>query len=94
MENRHELKLIEGKFSPAEARKVISDLISSKINYHNMEAFSIKERFNGDTSYSEKRIKELKEARKSLEDIVGYAAGKGLKLKVESVIEVIFIQEN
>ncbi len=94
MENRHELKLIEGKFAPAEARKVISELISSKINYHNMEAFSIKERFNGDTSYSEKRIKELKEARKSLENIVGYAAEKGLKLKIESVIEIIFIREN
>lgn len=94
MENKHNFKLIEGKFTPKEARKVIFDLISSKISYHSLEAFSIKERFNGDVSYSEKRIEELKEARRCLEEIITYTSEKGLNLKIESFIEILFIEEN
>jgi hypothetical protein len=93
MDTIHSLKLIEGKFTPPEARKIIIDLISSKINYHAMEAFSERERFNRDISYSEKRIAELKEARTSLENIIHYASEKGLNLKVESLIMIKFVEE-
>ena len=92
MEHKHSLKLIEGEFIPLEARKVIYDLISSKISYHRLEAFSIKERFNGDISYSEKRIEELKDARRHLEEIITYSSEKGLNLKIESFITITFIE--
>lgn len=94
MEKTHNLKLIEGEFTPLEARKVIFDLISSKISYHSLEAFSIKERFNGDVSDSVKRIEELKDTRKRLEEIITYTSEKGLNLKIESAIEISFIEEN
>lgn len=94
MDQIHNLKLIDGQFAPLEARKVISDLIGSKINYHTMEAFSIKERFNIDVSFSEQRIAELKEARSHLEDIINNALEKGLNLKVESFIRITFIEVN
>lgn len=92
MDQIHNLKLIDGEFAPLEARKVISDLIGSKINYHTMEAFSVKERFNVDVSFSEQRITELKEARSHLEDIIKDASERGLNLKVESFIEIRFIE--
>ena len=93
MDTTNRLKLIAGKFSPPEARKVILDLIRSKINYHNLEAFSIKERYdNGDVSYSEQRIEELKEAGRHLEAIVNNASEKGVNLKVESFIDITFIE--
>ncbi len=94
MDQIHNLKLIDGQFAPLEALKVISDLIRSKINYHTMEAFSNKERFNVDISFSEQRIAELKEARKDLEDIINTASEKGYNLKVESLIEITFIEAN
>ncbi|MDE3185464.1 MAG: hypothetical protein KGM16_18790 [Bacteroidota bacterium] len=59
-----------------------------------MEAFSIKERFNVDVSFSEQRIAELKEARGHLEDIINNALEKGLNLKVESFIRITFIEVN
>ncbi len=90
MDATHNLKLIDGEFTPAEARKMILDLVSSKINYHAMEAFSIRERFNGDVAYSEKRIEELKKARSCLEDFINQASDNGLNLKVESVINIAF----
>jgi hypothetical protein len=94
MDITQHLKLIDGKFTPPEARRVILDLIGSKINFHAVEAFSIRERFNGDVSYSEKRIKELKEARTSLEAIINHALSKGLILKVKSLIEITLVEEN
>lgn len=94
MDNIHQLTLIDGKFTPSEARKVILGLIGSKINYHNLEAFSVKERFNGDVCYSEKRIEALKEAERCLEEIINYTSAKGLNLKVQSVIKLTFIEKS
>lgn len=59
-----------------------------------MQAFSIKERFGGDVSFSEKRIEDLKETRRRLEEIINRASEKGLNLKVESFIEITLIEEN
>lgn len=94
MRKSHKLKLIDGTFTSSEAGKVLFDLISSKINYHAMQAFSIKERFGGDVSFSEKRIEDLKETRRRLEEIINRASEKGLNLKVESFIEITLIEEN
>lgn len=94
MKNRHNLKLIDGKFKPAEAGKVLFDLISRKINHHQMEIFSNEERFGKDLSNSKNRIEQLKELRRSLEEIINYTSEKGLNLKIESFIEITFIEEN
>lgn len=92
MEKKHSLKLIEGQFEPSQARSLLFDLIGYKIRYHNSEAFSIKERYNGDISYSLKRVSELKESLAKLEDILSYTVEKGLKLKVDSFIEISFVK--
>lgn len=92
MKKKHSLKLIEGQFTPSETRNVLNDLISSKIRYHNLEAFSIKERFNGDVSYSEKRVGELREVARQIEEIVHYTSEKGLNLIIESSIKIRFVK--
>ena len=94
MENKHILKLIDGKFIPSEAREVLFDLISSKINYHQMEMFSNEERFGKDESNSESRIEQLKDVRRRLKEIIDYTSKKGLSLKIESFIDITFIKEN
>jgi len=88
MQHHHRLKLIDGTFTPSEAGKILFELISRKINYHQMEMFSNKERFSSDTSNSVQRIEELKATQKSLKDIIDYANEQQQQLQIDSFIEI------
>lgn len=90
MNTKHNLKLIEGKFTPIEAGEVLFGLISYKINYHQMELFSNEERFGKDLSNSKKRIDELKTVHSSLKKIIDLTSKKGQILKINCVIEIQF----
>ena len=92
MKSKNILKLIDGNFTPAEAGSVLFALISTKINYHSMEAFSIKERTNGDVSKSENRIQELKITAKGLKEIIDLANERQYNLKIKGTIEINFIK--
>lgn len=94
MENKHVLKLIDGIFMPSDAGNVLFDLISRKINYHQIELFSNEERFGNDLSNSISRIKQLNEMKNSLHEIIAYASEKGMSLKIESRIHITCIEEN
>ena len=92
MKKKHNLKLIKGTFTPTQARSVLLELINSKIRYHNAEAFSMKEMFSGDVSHLENRVAELRETAKQVEEIISYTSGKGLHLKIDSIIEINFVK--
>ena len=94
MESKHILKLIDGEFKPSEAGNILLDLINYKINYHQMELFSNEERFSKDLSNSKSRIEQLKKVRKCLEEIINYSSEKGMNVKIESFIDITFIEEN
>jgi hypothetical protein len=94
MENKHVLKLIDGIFMPSDAGNVLFDLISRKINYHQIELFSNEERFGNDLSNSISRIKQLNDIKNSLHEIIAYASEKGMSLKIESYIHITCIEEN
>lgn len=81
-------KLIDGTFSAEEAGKILLQIVNNKINYHSLQSFSIKERFNGDVSHSEKRIKQLIKVRKSLLKALESASKKGLALDIHCSIEM------
>lgn len=91
MENKHRLKLIDGEFLPSDAGKVLFELLKSKINYHQMEKFSNEERYGSDLKNSMARVEQLKETVKKLEEIILYSSEKGINLKIESVIEITFL---
>lgn len=88
MNENYNFKLIDGTFTPAEARKGVLTLISSKINYHQMELFSNEERFNKDVSHSRKRIEELKNVENSFKRIIDAASEKGALLQLNGYIEI------
>jgi hypothetical protein len=94
MENKHVLKLIDGIFMPSDAGNVLFDLISRKINYHQIELFSNEERFGIDLSNSISRIEQLNEIKNSLQEIIVYASEKGMSLKIDSLIHITCIEEN
>ncbi len=92
MEKKQNYTLIEGTFTPAEAGRVLFDLIRSKISYHSMENFSARERFGKDESHSEKRIKSLRQLQNSLKEVFEFAEKNGLNLKIDGLIEISFIE--
>lgn len=83
--------LVQGTFSPEEAGKVLFSLISSKINYHVHEKFSIEERMNGDTTHSVERIKSLQLFYDSLKDLLEAAKKENKSVKLEGDILVTLI---
>ncbi len=88
MVKSEEYKLIEGTFSAGDASKILLEIINNKINYHNLQIFSIKERFNGDASHSEKRVKELSKISKALKKTLATAEKKGSMIEIDCPINI------
>jgi hypothetical protein len=93
MEKEHNFKLIDGAFTPSEARSVLFALVNSKINFHSMESFGITVRTSGDTSFHENRIKELAQTNRDIKQVMDYAAENNLRLKINGIIEIKLINE-
>ncbi|MEM9143166.1 MAG: hypothetical protein AAGA86_09270 [Bacteroidota bacterium] len=82
------LKLVEGSFSPAEAADVLLSLINDKIKFHTVQALNLKQGYQEDTSHSEQRIKELKEAKEMVKTLVVKAQKEGLAIEIHSPIQI------
>ncbi len=82
------IQLVEGVFSPAEAADVLLTLINDKIKFHTIHALHLKGDYEDDTLNSEKRIEQLREAKKLVYQIVVNARDKGHKLKIDSTITI------
>ncbi len=91
MEKLHVLKLIDGNFTPTDASKILNELITSKINYHNREMLSIRVKFDGDVTRSEKRIEQLQQVREDLNQLLAEAEENGNLLKINSTIEIVIV---
>ncbi len=81
-------KLIEGVFGPAEAADILFSIVNDKIKFHNIHILSIKERFNGNTEVSERRLKELKISKKNIAKILSEALELGYDVEINSDIEI------
>jgi hypothetical protein len=90
MKNQQVFKLIDGVFTSKEAGSVLTTLINSKIDYHNLEDFSSQIRFNKDVSNSKNRLQELNETKEEIKKLLGAAEVKGLNLVIKSTIEISF----
>lgn len=84
--NEQHYQLISGLFTPEEAKQMLFSLINSKINFHQIEKFTIQEKTSGDVSHSEKRIGELKALYRDVEIVLSNASVASKHLKIESTI--------
>lgn len=82
------LQLINGEFNPDDAKNIILSLINSKIQYHQLEIFSMQERYGIEATHSINRIEELKLTTRDVKEIIKEAESLGLKLKVTSIVEI------
>ncbi len=85
------IKLIDGTFKPDEAKKILTGVLTSKINYHMLDAFSNQIRFDGDVVKSKLRVEELKTANEQVIEIIAFAHNNNLKIKVESHILITLV---
>lgn len=84
------IKLIDGNFTPAEAKEVMVDMLSSKIKFHTNKNFSKEEMEGEPCKNSIRRMKELAAARLDVAEVMNFAMSEGLKVKIKANIEVEF----
>ncbi len=82
------IKLVQGVFSPVEAADVLLSLINDKIKFHTVQALNLQKGYQEDISHSEERIKELKEAKNMVKDLVIKAHREGMKVEISSPIKI------
>jgi len=92
MKKPNEYALIDGTFSAGDASKILLEIINNKINFHNLQIHSITERFGGDTSLSEKRIKKLIKTGTALKKVLAAAEKKGQRVDVYCPIEIKIVK--
>lgn len=83
--------LLNGIFSPDEARQVLLSLVKSKIDFHNMEKLSNEERFGRDIAHSERRLAELRQLHETLRTTCQSAADTARRVQVNGWIEITLI---
>lgn len=93
MKRSNTFKLIDGKFTPLEANRILLDLVGSKIQYHEMENFSSRERFGKDAPHSARRLKALRKLRSDLRKLFEVAAEQQQQLKIYSSIEIVLVEK-
>lgn len=93
MEKQHTFKLIDGEFTPSEARSILYALITSKMNFHSTESFGISVRTSGDTSFHENRIKQLAQNNRDVKELMDYAEENKFRLKINGIIEIKLMNE-
>jgi len=67
------------------------NIISSKINFHNIKNLSSQERFGKDDAIAQKRIPALRNEIKKLEGILLEAKAKNKQLLVSSAINIALL---
>jgi hypothetical protein len=88
MFDKFDFQLLDGSFTAEEARTILFALINSKINFHELEALSIREYHKGDSSHAEKRVAQLKAMAKDLSRYLDYAQKNKFKLQLKSDVIV------
>ncbi|MDZ7716384.1 MAG: hypothetical protein U5J95_09255 [Balneolaceae bacterium] len=89
-----DLILVEGTFTPSEAKEVLMSLINSKISFHNLKNLRSYERSGSEDKESKKRITELEKMRKKLLTILKDTDKNGVSVKIESQINIEFLNHS
>lgn len=85
---RDEIQVLEGQFSPEEAKEQLLTLLVGNLHYQGLRAFSLSEREGRQDSDAETRIETLTKSKQQAIDLVDYAKQTGKSLHVESSIKI------
>ncbi|MCK6617258.1 MAG: hypothetical protein L6Q51_06415 [Cyclobacteriaceae bacterium] len=87
------VKLIDGYFSAEEARDILLNLITSKINFHEVKNFASLEKTGKPDITALHRLPELREERKKIIAAVEYSIQNGYAFKITSAIRIELMDE-
>ena len=92
MQNQtQQFQLIDGTFTPDQARQVLGAMVKSKIDYHSLEQHSEGER-SGIPGHSEERLQSLRDLAAELKALFESAQASGAQLKVKGNIEITLME--
>lgn len=81
-------RLIDGVFSTDDARNILMTLINNKIQFHEQDNWSRKERFGDSHTAGSRRVDELMQSRLDLATLIDQAQAEGERLSINCTIEV------
>lgn len=82
------IKLVEGTYSPSDSADVLLSLIADKIKFHSLQKVLIVDERDPKLVQANKRIEELKEARRSVTALIVKARNENYSLKVEGTVTI------
>ena len=88
MNNTETLKLIDGNFVNDDARELLMNLFSSKINFYNVKNLSSYVRFGCDDEMAQQRIVLLNEEMQKLQALLAEAKARNKQLVINSHIDI------
>ncbi len=87
----HHFQLIDGTFTPDQARQVLGAMVKSTIDYHTLERHSQGER-SGIPHDSEQRLQSLRGLDTELKALFESARASGAQLKVTGEIKITLME--
>lgn len=82
------IKFITGSFTPEEAKEILIEAITKKINFHNLKNYISTIRFDQPDEESERRLEELREAREKVLLLIEEARRGNRNFIIESTINI------
>lgn len=83
-----EINLIDGDFSPSEAKAVLLNMLNYKLNFHQIKKLSTYELFGKEDETSLKRIENLNESVVSVQQLFENFDFKNKKISIKSIISI------
>jgi hypothetical protein len=90
MEIQTKINVIEGSYSPNDAKELLLDQCNKNITLHKIKNFSSQIRYGIEDSQALQQIDQLKDNVSIISKIVDYAALENKKLKIHSFIEITY----
>jgi hypothetical protein len=90
MKTTEKIMLIDGNFSPTEAKELLMNLFINKINFHEKKNFSSHERYGKEDETATRRIPELKESIETILQIINEATAQNQNIEITSTVNVQF----
>jgi hypothetical protein len=88
IKDHQELELIKGEFSAEDARDILLQLFTDKINYHQARNLSSLERFGKLNDISVRRLPELKFQIQKINDLFKNADLSGATIKIQATVNI------
>jgi hypothetical protein len=87
-EKKLEVKFINGEFSQEDARELLLNIISKKIQFHSVDSLSLWEKNASEDFGAKKRLEELQSARSQVLELLTSQTTMGKKINIYSTIEI------